>query len=196
MLTGCRWSCYTFWLLSAPINFYYRFFHSRYLLATTKQIHDAFFTSNTPTPVVKDLERLLSPYESMCWPMQTLQPFVTGPDVVSRITGWKPRSGEADHSTGSAPRLLVLAAEHDVLCTPLVLEDAAKRYRAAFHHYVRVGKLDGVSEDDIRAEEGDEEGKERDGVAFKVVQGLGHHLQNHVEWERGAQAVSTWVEKL
>ncbi|OAL03828.1 alpha/beta-hydrolase [Phaeosphaeriaceae sp. SRC1lsM3a] len=188
------WSCYTFWALAAPFNFLYRFFHSRYLLATTKQVKDAFFTHETPMSTVKELERLLAPYESMLWPMQALSPFVTGPDVVSRIEGWKPRkSGE---SAGVAPRLLVLAAEHDVLCTPPVLEDAAKRYRAAFQHCVKVGKLDGVSEDDVRVEMGDEEGENRDGVAFTVVKGLGHHLQNHVEWERGAEALLRWTEQL
>jgi hypothetical protein len=185
--------------LTAPLNFYYRCFHSRYLLATTKQVHDAFFTKSTPTSVVRELERLLSPYESMCWPMQALSPFVTGPDVVTRITGWKPRNGpdsKVDESAGIAPRFLVLAAEHDVLCTPAVMEDAAQRYRAAFHNCVRTGKLDGVSEDDFRVEERDNEGEGRDGVAFTVVKGLGHHLQNHVEWEKGAEVVLRWVREL
>ena len=82
-----RFGCYQFWALSAMPNFYYRFFHSRYLMATTKQVHDAFFTSWTPTSVVESLQRLLSPYESMLWPMQALFKFVTGPDVLSSITG-------------------------------------------------------------------------------------------------------------
>ena len=146
--------------------------------------------------MVKDLERLLSPYESMCWPMQGLPQFVTGPDVVSRIVGWRPRHVKVDGGAGIAPRFLVLAAEHDVLCKPLVMEDAAKRYRAAFHHCVRVGKLDGVSEYDARIEDNNKESEDRDGVEFTVVKGLGHHLQNHVEWERGAEALLKWAEKL
>lgn len=129
--------------------------------------------------------------------MQALSPFVTGPDVVSRIEGWKPRSSaDADEGAGIAPRMLVLAAEHDVLCTPTVLEDAAKRYRNAFQHCVRVGKLDGVSEDDLRAEKENGEGEHRDGVTFTVVKGVGHHLQNHVEWEKGAEALLRWTEQL
>jgi hypothetical protein len=147
-------------------------------------------------PVVRDLERLLAPYESMCWPMQALAPFVTGPDVVSRITGWSPRKSKTDGPTGITPRFLVLAAEHDVLCTPPVLRDAARRYRTAFHHCVRLGKLDGVSDYDVREADSGEEGEERDGVAFTVIEGLGHHLQNHVEWERGAEAVLRWTDKL
>lgn len=131
--------------------------------------------------------------------MQALFPFVTGPDVVSQISGWKARKpvlGVRQMPSGITPRFLVLAAEHDVLCTPLVLEDAAERYRAAFHHCVRVGKLDGVGEEDARVESSDAEGDDRDGVAFTVVKGLGHHLQNHVEWERGAEALLRWADEL
>jgi pimeloyl-ACP methyl ester carboxylesterase len=186
------WSCYRFWFLSAPINFYYRFFHSRYLLATTKQVKDAFFSAQTPTSTVKDLEHILAPYESMCWPMQALSPFVTGPDVISRITGWTPRKsiGATDKVTGVVPRFMILSAELDVLCTPPVLLDAANRYRAAFQQLARAGKLDGVSEKHVTSQD------ESSGVDFTVVKGVAHHLQNHVEWEKGAQAVLKWAEEL
>ena len=194
------WSCYNFWLLSAPLNFIYRLFHSRYLLVTTKQVHDAFFTSHTPTSVVQQLERLLSPYESMCWPVQALSPFVTGLDVLRSITGWRPRraiSAKDSSKPGIAPRLLVVAAQHDVLCTPPVLRDAATRYRNAFYHGVKAGMLPGVSQSQTRSDSSEPK-SEWDGVAFTLVKGVGHHLQNHQagEWERGAEAVLAWVEKL
>ncbi|KAF1829452.1 alpha/beta-hydrolase [Decorospora gaudefroyi] len=182
------WSCYTFWAhqLSTPLNLLYYCFHPRYLLATTQQVHSAFFSPATPLSRVREFERLLSPYESMGWPLQALPAFVTGPDVVQAIGGWKPRGGAA----GVAPRFLVLAAELDVLCTPPVLRDAASRYRDAFPACVRAGKLDGVSEGDVRDDE------DWDGVTFKVVRGLGHHLQNHVEWERGAEELLSWADNL
>jgi hypothetical protein len=92
------------------------------------------------------------------------------------------------------PRFLVLAAELDVLCTPSVLLDAAERYRAALRDCVKSGKLDGISKYDVRVmENGDEE---RGGVVFKVVKGLAHHLQNHIEWEKGAEEVWAWIESL
>ncbi|KAJ8110912.1 hypothetical protein OPT61_g6368 [Boeremia exigua] len=165
------WSVYKFWGLTAPIHFPYRLFHPRYILANTKQVHDAFFTASTPTSVVKQLESLLSPYESMLWPMQALFRFVTGPDVI---------------------RFLVLAGEQDVLCTPSILKDAASRYGAAVQQCARMGKLDGFSGNDIKFGS-DGEGS---GVGFKVAKGLGHHLQNHIEWERGAQQILEWVEEL
>lgn len=75
----------------------------------------------------------------MCWPMQALQPFVTGPDVLQQIVGWSYKEC-ADVS----PRFLILAAEHDVLCTPNVLLDATARDRAAFRHCIKAGSLQGL----------------------------------------------------
>jgi hypothetical protein len=170
-------------------NFYYRMFHSKYLMVTTKQVHDAFFTPWTPISVVKSLERLLSPYESMLWPMQALFKFVTGPDVLSSITGWGIRNSVKGNNEGVSQNMLVLAAEHDVLCTPSILQDAAKRYRAAFVQMVQQGKIDGVSKMALQREA-------EEGVRFRVVKGVGHHLQNHVEWERGAEEILEWVEQL
>ncbi|KAF2677179.1 hypothetical protein K458DRAFT_492057 [Lentithecium fluviatile CBS 122367] len=158
--------CYQFWALAAIPNFYYRLFHPKYLMATTKQIYDAFFTPWTPTPVVLSLERLLSPYESTLRPMRGLFKFVTGPDVLSSITGWTSRpstSGNKDSEARQVSQnLSVLADEHDVLCTRTILEDAAMRYRAVFFRMVEMGKLDGVKESDLVS------GKEK-GVRFRVV---------------------------
>lgn len=127
--------------------------------------------------------------------MQALFRFVTGSDVISSIVGWRPQQPiKFDEHPRIVPRFLVLAAEEDVLCTPSILKDAAERYRAAFHQCVRAEKLDGVSESDLRIEIG--EHTDWDGVDFKVAKGLGHHLQNHVEWDKGAQEVLRWVQQL
>jgi pimeloyl-ACP methyl ester carboxylesterase len=180
-------SVYKFWSLSAPFHFPYRLFHPRYILTTTAHIHAAFFSPSTPVPVVRRLEKLLSPYESMLWPLQTLFRFVTGPDVLSSITPRAP---------GVTPRILVLAAEKDVLCRPEILLRAAQRYRAAFRELVRRGKIDGVSEAEISGKGDVEQGVYRDGVGYKVVKGLGHHLQNHEGWESGAEELLEWVERI
>lgn len=136
--------------------------------------------------------------------MQALFRFVTGPDVLSSITGWTPRkpssstssqlAGEGKEAPGVSQRLLVLAAEHDVLCTPAISEDAARRYHSAFEQMVKVGQLEGLARGDVRTRK--EQGSNWDGVGFTVVPGLGHHLQNDVEWERGAEEVLRWVSQL
>lgn len=166
------------------------------MLATTKQVRDPFFTASTPTSVVEALERLLSPYESMCWPMQALLPIVTGPDVIQSIIGWKLRQSTqgATPKPSIAPRLLVVAAELDVLCTQPVLRNAAKRYRAAFLASLRLNKLDGVSEHAVHL--GHDDSEEANGVRFEIVKGVAHHVQNHVEWEKGAKVVLDWVQEL
>ena len=131
----------------------------------------------------------------MLWPMQALCRFVTGPDVISSIVGWRFRkSPDPGEQTVIARRMLVLAGAKDVLCTPSILKDAAERYNAAFQHCVRVGRVDGISEGDFVTEGGNDDGW--DGVSFRIVKGLGHHLQNHVEWKRGAEEVLGWVQQL
>lgn len=180
---------YKFWGLTAPIHFPYQLFCPRYILATTQQVRDAFFTSTTPTSVIRDLEILLSPYKSMLWPMQALFRFVTGPNVIKSIVEWtsgKPTEFYNPH--GVAPRFLVLAGEQDVLCTPSVLKDAADRCNAAFHHCISSGKLGGISGADVGARD--------QGIAFRVVKGYGHHLQNDAEWQLGATALVLWADKL
>jgi hypothetical protein len=125
----------------------------------------------------------------MLWPVQGLFKFVTGPDVLASITGWTTKTGNRTSGVGVSQNVLVLAAEHDVLCTPALLRDAAARYRHAFMQLVRKGKVDGVTEGNL-------EGSEDGGVVLEIVRGVGHHLQNHVECERGAGALLRWMEQL
>ncbi|KAF9739354.1 hypothetical protein PMIN06_000950 [Paraphaeosphaeria minitans] len=187
------WSCYSFWAATAPIHFTCRGCHSRYLLATVKQVQDAFFTSGTPLQHVQSFAKLLSPYESMLWPMQALNAFVTGPDVLSSITGWARRRPIPSKSPGEEPtpelsqRLFILAAERDVLCTPAILEDAAQRYRRAFRDIESDKRLRGAIEEQRNA---------NIGVRFRVVEGVAHHMQNHEEWGKGADEVRKWLEQL
>lgn len=129
----------------------------------------------------------------MLWPMQALFRFVTGPDVIRSIVGWAPKNASGSGtSIGLTARFLVLAGEQDVLCTPTILKDAAERYGAAVRQCAKMGRLNGISESDIKSEDVDE----GSGVAFKVAKGLGHHLQNHVKWERSAEHILKWVEQL
>lgn len=186
------WGCYTFWALTAPFNFAYRGYHSRYILATDKQVQDAFFTAETPKEHVRSFSKLLAPYESMLWPMQGLSAFITGSDVLSSITGWRRRRRAATGATTEkspsilTQRLFILAAERDVLCTPAILESASVQYKKALRHMISEGKLSSDSE----------QGNSDDGVRFRVVKGVAHHLQNHEDWEKGASEVHEWLEQL
>lgn len=72
--------------------------------------------------------------------------------------------------------------------------DAAKRYRTAFLDCVRLKKLDGVSEDSV--DTASDESADCNGVKFEIVKGVAHHLQNHVEWEKGAEVLLDWVKEI
>lgn len=121
--------------------------------------------------------------------MQALFAFVTGPDVLSSITGWTGHS-----SSALKQALFVLAAEKDVLCTPEILGDAAQRYRGALGNMARKGKIECVEKIDMETHE--HQRTDGQGVRFRVVKGLAHHLQNHEGWERGADEVLEWLEQL
>lgn len=193
---------YRYWAPTAPFHMLYRLCHPRYILANTSQVKGSFFTPDTPWPVVHHLERLLSPYESFAWPLQGLIPFVNARNVVSSIMGWRLRSASASGiSTPMATprirsRLLVIAGEHDVLCTPSVLQDAAMRYRAAFRQMLQEGKLDGLDTAGERGHTANEHEDGDEGVSFRVIKGVAHHIQNHVEWQKGAEEILQWAEQL
>lgn len=132
----------------------------------------------------------------MLWPMQALSPFVTGPDVLSSIAGWGttskiPNSSTRPTTANLSERLFVLAAEKDVLCKPSILEDAAHRYSQAYCDMVNKGEM--KSPDGLEAIS---RGQIGNGVRFRIAKGLAHHLQNHEEWEKGADEVKEWVEQL
>jgi hypothetical protein len=140
----------------------------------------------------------------MLWPLQCLFKFVTGPDVLQNILGWNSTSpGSASSSasktvSGPAARLFVVAAEHDVLCTPSICRDVALRYRAAFRelrHTQLSGRSpsSGLNEDKVGISPSNDD---EDGIRFRIVRGLGHHLQNHVEWKRGAVEIESWIQNL
>lgn len=186
------WGCYKFWALSAPIHFAYRGYHPRYLLATFNQVKDAFFTAETPLRHVQSFTKLLSPYESLLWPMQALNAFVTGPDVLTSITGWEGRKytrlpSTNDEELSVSQRLFIIAAEKDVLCTPAILEDAAQRYKRAYQEM--------TSNSEWKAPRKEQE-HEDTGVRFTVVKGVAHHMQNHEEWASGSAEVLKWLEQL
>ncbi|KAF2188129.1 alpha/beta-hydrolase [Zopfia rhizophila CBS 207.26] len=171
---------YKFWSWMIPFHFPYRLFHPRHVLATTSQVKSAFFSPQIPLSSVRIFEKLLAPYESLLWPSQMLPSFVNPTALLSNIVGW---NRSASSTKPNADKLLVLAAEYDVLCTPKVLLDAAERYMKAFSDMVRRNAIL-------------EEGGESEGVRFRVVPGVGHHLMNDVEWERGAEEIFEWLQTL
>jgi pimeloyl-ACP methyl ester carboxylesterase len=188
---------YTFWLPIVPIQMPYRLFHPRYPLATTSAVKSSFFSPGMPLSRVSVFERLLAPYESLRWPLQMLPPVGKAVNILRSITGW--RTGAVKESDGSRPGhtlvndcLFVLAAEHDVLCRPPILRAMAQKYRQG------LADLIAPADPEIQAEltDPDADPKDWEGVRFRIVKGVAHHMQNEVEWERGAEGIAIWLDGL
>lgn len=76
----------------------------------------------------------------------------------------------ANIKPGEGDCVLVMAGEQDKLMTPDVTRNTAAFYKAA----LSAGK----------------------GVRMELVEGAGHHLQNDVQWEDGAQRLLDWYRQL
>lgn len=192
---------YTHWLPIVPIQMPYRLFHPRYPLATTAAVKSSFFSPSMPLHLVTVFEQYMSPYESLWWPLQMILPVGKPVDILRGIVGSKvqprTRKGREDYDGNSNHRgtvkqcLFVIAAEHDVLCRPKLMRDMAQKYRR--------GLADLVGSQDeklrMRLADPDVEPEEWEGVRFRVVKGVGHHLQNEVEWERGIEEIELWLDE-
>ena len=172
---------YTHWFPIVPIQMPYRLFHPRYPLATTSAVKSSFFSRETPISHVKVFERLLAPYESLMWPFQMIMPVGRAADILKGVSGWWEKG-----KGGAKTCLLVVAGEKDVLCRPRILEALAGWYRGA----LKEGYPSSSANRDAAEREAEE------GVRFRVVKGVAHHMQNEVEWEKGAEEILRWLKEL
>ncbi|KAF2204404.1 alpha/beta-hydrolase [Delitschia confertaspora ATCC 74209] len=206
-------SVYKFWLPIVPFHAPFRLFHPRYPLATPHMIKAAFFSSQMPISEVRHFDRLLSPYESLLWPIQMIPPVATGIDILRGITGWGWQTGKLSSSSaassennfvgnrdvGDRPKsaqksefneyLFILAAERDVLCHPPILYSMMQKYQGALADFVQEDSA-------LPAKNGGGSSCGDGGVRFRIVPGVAHHLQNDVEWQRGAQEILEWLRGL
>lgn len=114
--------------------------------------------------------------------------------MLESILGWRRTRTETADEGFVTERLLVLAGEKDVVCKPSLLFDAARRYQAAFRKSFLGGKIEGLDRTAIEKEH--ETGVGGSGVQYSVALGVGHHMQNEAEWERGAEKILRWVQRL
>lgn len=114
-----------------------------------------------------------------------LRPFVEPEKLLSNITGW-----------GTTDRVLIMAGIGDRLMTRDLQENSAKTYREAFSHLVKDGILE-AKDYDVYPLPGegcmDNSGH---GVRVAWVPGSGHHLQNDVTWEVGAEKLLDFIMQL
>lgn len=125
-----------------------------------------------------------------------MRPFADADKVVESICGWG-----GDTGNERTARILVMTGTDDRLTTPNVMIQLATAYRTVLAQLVGTKKVD--LEDDHRSieasaedESGGEGRDERHGVWLTFVPGAGHHLQNDVPWEIGANKLLKFYERL
>ena len=141
-------------------------------LSSTRLVKQAFFCDQFPLEKVAQFERFMPRMESFAWPMGQNFRFGTFRNILQRITGW-----------GMGQRLLVLAGERDRLVTLNVTEQEAREGRESF--------VDLVAEKKIEAKV-----DEYCGVRYHIVEGAGHHMQNDLQWEDGANKLLDFYNQL
>ncbi|EON60926.1 hypothetical protein W97_00136 [Coniosporium apollinis CBS 100218] len=158
--------------------------HPKSPLSSTALVKRVFFCNEMPESRVQEFEKQMSMYESFWWPVGMMYHFASATAVMSSIVGWGAGKGE---------RLLVLAGEKDVLMTKDVMEKLAEFYRGGFEELVRGKKIEAEAEE-VRVKKG---GRSRGlGVRLATVEGAGHHLQNDLQWEDGAEQVLEFYRQL
>ncbi|KAK3680463.1 Alpha/Beta hydrolase protein [Podospora appendiculata] len=144
-----------------------------------------FFSEQPSDAYVESFQKRVSPYESFLWPLGMSYPFTNPQKLLQQITG-----------SEAGQKVLVLWDGPDKIMTLPVMERLAAFYREAYHRLVGKKKLDvGDSEIKAIAGEGDQDTAGR-GVRLCIVPGAGHHLQNDVQWEAGAQKLLEFCEQL
>lgn len=145
----------------------------------------AFFSNEQTDAYVEAFQDKASPYESFIWALGMMKPFVDGEKILRQISGW-----------GSGQRIMVLAGELDKIMRLPIMEDLAQSYRTRYSSMVQQGTLDGVDAEVVPLS--GEGGRDNNGhgVRYCVVPQAGHHLQNDVPWEIGAQKLLAFYEQL
>jgi pimeloyl-ACP methyl ester carboxylesterase len=154
--------------------------HPRSSLCTTTLVQNAFFGPDYPREKVKEFEKWMAPYEAMRWPSGLMGSWKSGrnvfldpQDILRHVVPNKPPSD----------RILIMMGTEDKLMQG-TQERSVAEYAEAMKK-LRGGESPGLKE--LEAHHG---------VRLVEIKGAGHHLQNDVQWEDGANALLLWLNQL
>lgn len=147
-----------------------------------------FFSEKLPESYVVDFQKQANRYESFLWPLGMMRPFANPAKILGQIT-----------STGrgvGGQSIMVLAGGEDKIMTPAVMEELAGFYRGAYTE-TQQKDVQGAGAVVLKSLPG-EGGQDTvgQGVRLCFVPGAGHHLQNDVTWEIGAEKLLAFYEQL
>jgi hypothetical protein len=149
----------------------------------------AFFSDEQTDAYVEAFQDKASPYESFIWALGMTKPFINQQNVLSQITGW-------GSGSGNGQSVMVLSGELDKIMTLPIMEDLGHTYRTTYSSMVQEKRLQGEDAEVVPISgEGDRDNTGH-GVRYCLVPRAGHHLQNDVTWEIGAQKLLAFYEQL
>jgi len=163
------------------------------MLPTTSHVQRLFFSPQYPNDKLEEFTQYLAETETMIWVLGLIPKFVDFRIVVQRsivgLGGSKP-AGE---------RIMILAGELDMLMDVGTMHRLAKRYRDTVRHSMSEEKDADVTGSEVEDEADEEEAyteDREDGVRMVVIKGAGHHIQNDLQWEVGAERVADFLQQL
>jgi pimeloyl-ACP methyl ester carboxylesterase len=147
-----------------------------------------FFHGPVSDVYLNEFQRHINPYECFWWPLTMMRSFTSFPRILTHIHGWE---------KNNSARVLVLRGEYDKLMTMPVMKQLAQAFRKTYRDMVLEKKIDAgqVALTDPPTDTGAGDAQTL-GVRFCVVPDAGHHMQNDVGWEVGAQKLLEFYEQL
>jgi len=174
------------WCKMDPFVFirnYLYFNHPNSALSSLRLVKNAFFCPEMPDERVDAFAKQMSYYESLLWPFGMFLRFVNVKNIIPQILGW-----------GTGSRVLFLNAEKDALIGIHHSTRAIDVYRTSVSQLGKEKKVE-AEVDNVKLDEATGE-SEGNGVMFRIVKGAGHHVQNDLQWEDGAQKLLEFYEQL
>ncbi|PNS21333.1 hypothetical protein CAC42_1112 [Sphaceloma murrayae] len=150
-----------------PVRVYWHLMHSRSPLSTTALVKNVFFCDQFPLAKVSDFESLMPPFESLVWPSSIMGRFASVGNILRNITVSLDRSA-----------VLIMAAEKSRLMGVPMMRNMAVEYT------IGVGEALTQQDKEVASD------RLADVVSFEVVKGAGHHLQNDLNWQEGADKLA------
>jgi hypothetical protein len=158
------------------------------MLPTTAHVRRLFFCPQFPNDKLEEFTQYLAESEAMVWAFGMIPKFANFRNIVDRsIAGLAGSKPDGD-------RILIVEGELDKLMDVPMLRRLANKYRNAVRESVGADG-DTYAGHEVIREEAYIEDREA-GVRMVIVKGAGHHIQNDLQWEVGAQRVLHFLQQL
>ncbi|KAH8657215.1 Alpha/Beta hydrolase protein [Tricladium varicosporioides] len=158
----------------APRYYIRDLWHPRSPLSSTTLVHRAFFTPELPVAEVKKFEKYIPEYESMLWPLGMMWHVINASCVLKNIVS----------CNANCAGLLVVAGQFDKLVSVPLMHRLAMVYGKALAKFSWQRHSMG------------EKREFRGKVMFEIIPNSGHHVQNDVNWEEGAEKIFAFLKQL